>query len=408
MDKKLSLFEGFGVELEYMIVRKDNLTINPIADKVLYDIAGSNTNEFCDEFIGWSNELALHILEFKNILPTPYLNALPDLFMKEITRAATILNKYDSMLLPSGAHPFMNPHNETKLWESENTEIYHTYDKIFNCKGHGWSNLQSTHLNLPFNGDEEFGRLHAAIRIIMPLIPALAASTPIIESSFTGFADTRLEYYRKNQQQIPIISGSIIPEQVFSIDEYHEKILKQIYNAISPFDPNGILQEEWLNSRGAIARFDRNAIEIRTIDIQECPTADIFIVQIITTMLKALTEDILCDQKQQRAIHETALLSILLNTIKNGSTTIINDLSYLSLFEIDKPLNAQDLILSILKKICTKDDFSNYHKFLSTRTISEQIINKYQKLEINTDINTFINKEYQNMAYCLKKNEIYI
>ena len=32
-----------------------------------------------------------------------------------------------------------------------------------------------------------------------------------------------------------------------------------------------------MNSRGAIARFDRNAIEIRVIDVQECPKADLAI-----------------------------------------------------------------------------------------------------------------------------------
>ncbi|HAL85576.1 MAG TPA: hypothetical protein DCM31_01010, partial [Deferribacteraceae bacterium] len=36
-----------------------------------------------------------------------------------------------------------------------------------------------------------------------------------------------------------------------------------MYRDIAPYDPECILQEEWLNSRGAIARFDRKAIEIR-------------------------------------------------------------------------------------------------------------------------------------------------
>ena len=36
-------------------------------------------------------------------------------------------------------------------------------------------------LNLPFSSDEEFGRLHAAIRLLLPLLPALAASSPLVE-----------------------------------------------------------------------------------------------------------------------------------------------------------------------------------------------------------------------------------
>ena len=50
--------------------------------------------------------------------------------------------------------------------------MYEAYDRIFDCRGHGWANLQAVHLNLPFSGDEEFGRLHAAIRLVLPIMPA--------------------------------------------------------------------------------------------------------------------------------------------------------------------------------------------------------------------------------------------
>ena len=74
--------------------------------------------------------------------------------------------------------------------------IYQTYDRIFGCKAHGWANLQSMHLNLPFADDAEFARLHAAIRLVLPIIPALAASSPIADGRPTGFMDIRMEAYR--------------------------------------------------------------------------------------------------------------------------------------------------------------------------------------------------------------------
>ena len=119
--------------------------------------------------------------------------------------------------------------------------IYETYNRIFNCKGHGWTNLQSTHLNLPFANEDEFVRLHSAIRLLLPIIPALSASSPILDGKATGFVDTRLEYYRKNQQKIPIITGQVIPEAITSIAEYQEKILQPIYNTIAPYDNNNVL-----------------------------------------------------------------------------------------------------------------------------------------------------------------------
>ena len=137
-------------------------------------------------------------------------------------------------------------------------------------------NLQSAHLNLPFANDEEFGRLHAAVRLVLPALPALAASSPLQDGRLTDFADTRLEIYRHNARRLPIVSGRVIPEPVFTRAEY-ERAARQPLRAIAPLDPDGILQEEWLNARGAIARFDRGAIEIRVLDVQEHPAADLAI-----------------------------------------------------------------------------------------------------------------------------------
>ena len=68
-----------------------------------------------------------------------------------------------------------------RLWPHENREVYDAFDRIFSCKGHGWANLQSMHINLPFADDAEFGRLHAAIRFLMPLMPGLTASSPVMD-----------------------------------------------------------------------------------------------------------------------------------------------------------------------------------------------------------------------------------
>src|SRR5690606_3311880 len=92
-------------------------------------------------------------------------------------------------LMPSAMHPWMDPLTQTRLWPHENSPVYEAFNRIFGCQGHGWSNLQSMHINLPFEGDEEFGRLHAGIRLILPILPALAASSPFVEGRATGLMD---------------------------------------------------------------------------------------------------------------------------------------------------------------------------------------------------------------------------
>lgn len=332
----LHLFEGFGVELEYMIVDRQSLQVRPIADELLREVAGAYVSDVARGPIAWSNELVLHVVELKTNGPAPDLAPLAALFEQQVKHINHLLAGYGAMLLPSGMHPLMDPATETRLWPHEYNAVYQAYDRIFNCQGHGWSNLQSTHLNLPFSGDEEFGRLHAAIRLLLPVLPALSASSPLVGSRPSGWTDTRLEVYRHNQSRIPSIAGSIIPEAVFSQQQYQSRILDRIYRDIAAYDPEGILQEEFLNSRGAIARFSRGAIEIRLLDIQECPQADLAILQVLVAVLRQLVSGRWTSFREQKSWHEEELAEVLLAVIRQGQDTVIENGSYLRVFGLQQ------------------------------------------------------------------------
>ncbi|MGC9324191.1 MAG: carboxylate-amine ligase [Desulfomonilia bacterium] len=333
-DQALHLFEGYGIELEYMIVDRKSMDILPVADKVLHAVASSYDNEVEMGRLAWSNELVLHVIELKTNGPARILDDLPHLFRDDLEKINEILFSMGGMLMPTAMHPWMNPERETRLWPHENNEIYQSYNRIFLCTGHGWSNVQSTHINLPFSGDEEFSRLHSAIRVVLPIIPAIAASSPIVDMVFHGILDYRMEAYRHNQERIGSIAGRIIPEAVTSREEYERRILAPMYRDIAPYDPSGILQYEWLNSRGAIARFDRSAIEIRVVDIQECPLADIAIVHLITKVIRALTEERLADSADQQCMETDELADIFLDTIRDGEKAKIRNRAYLDLFGV--------------------------------------------------------------------------
>ena len=51
----LGLFEGYGVELEYMIVDRRAMSVRPLADRVLTDAAGRLVADFYNGSIAWSN-----------------------------------------------------------------------------------------------------------------------------------------------------------------------------------------------------------------------------------------------------------------------------------------------------------------------------------------------------------------
>src|SRR6478736_6440070 len=181
MSLTLPAFSGYGIELEYMIVDRRTLSILPIADKVLHRLSGTSASEFrCGE-LAWSNELVLHLIELKNLEPDLDVGALAAAFQSAIQRMNGLLEPMEARLMPTAMHPWMNPRTETRIWPRENAEIYAAFDRIFDCKRHSWANLQSMHLNLPFANDHEFARLHAAVRLLLPILPALAASSAIAE-----------------------------------------------------------------------------------------------------------------------------------------------------------------------------------------------------------------------------------
>lgn len=326
----LHLFEAYGIELEYMIVDRTTLQARPIADLLLEDFAGGPASDLSFGDTAWSNELVQHVIELKTDGPAPRLSGLAELFQRDLRRINGALEQRGAAILPTAMHPWFDPAVETKIWPHEYTEVYRTFDRIFDCRGHGWSNLQSMHINLPFTGADEFGRLHAAIRLVLPLLPALAASSPLVEGRVTGLLDNRLAYYRMNSRRIPSATGQVIPEQVFTPEDYQREILERIWTDTAPLDPEGLLRHEFANARGAIARFDRGAIEIRVIDVQECPAADLAIAELCCAVVQALVEQRLCDTARQKSFEVPPLHTLFLSTMVQGESAVISDRDYLS------------------------------------------------------------------------------
>ncbi|MBF0514864.1 MAG: glutamate--cysteine ligase, partial [Desulfovibrionaceae bacterium] len=343
--RALGLFEAVGLELEYMIVAARGLSVLPVADEALRAAAGSVVSEIEMGRLSWSNELCLHVIELKTNGPAPDLRGLAAAFSGDVSRINAILAPLGGRLMPGGAHPFMDPARETKLWNHEYSQVYEAYDRIFQCTGHGWSNLQSMHINLPFAGDEEFGRLHAAIRLLLPIMPALAASTPMLDARPTGFMDSRLMAYRDNSRRVPSVAGLVVPEPVFTRAGYERAVLEPMYADIAPHDPQGILRHEWLNSRGAIARFERGAIEIRVLDTQERPAADLAVAALATGALEALCRERFGSFASQKEWAAAPLAELLWRCARDADEAVVDDPRYARAlgFHGPMPCTAADL-----------------------------------------------------------------
>ena len=334
----LSLFQGYGIEIEYMVVDSSSHEVRPIVDTLLDALAASNDSATLSPqqphaAVEWSNELVAHVAEAKCAEPEPSIAGFLPPLQQSLAHVNALLARHHACLMPSAAHPWMNP-KSALLWQYEYHDIYAEYDRIFGCNTHGWTNLQSIHLNLPFANDEEFGRLHAAIRLVLPLIPALAAASPYLDGQYTGLLDARMQYYRYNSMAIPTMTGELIPEAIFSPQEYHHSVLEPIYAQSAPLDPTGILHDEWANARGAIARFDRNAIEIRVTDSQENPIADLAIAHAVAETVRMLVQEDFAPYNQQKQWSVARLYRLFFDAVREGEQAKIMDPYYAALFGV--------------------------------------------------------------------------
>jgi gamma-glutamyl:cysteine ligase YbdK (ATP-grasp superfamily) len=408
VSQTLRLFEGYGIEMEYMIVDRQTLQVKPICDQLIHALSGEIVNEISLGRINVSNELVLHVVEFKGNGPQKDLVRLASSFQNEIQKVNQLLEKWDACLLPTAMHPTMDPLKETKIWPHGQNTIYETYNRIFDCKGHGWSNLQSVHINLPFANDEEFAKLHAAIRIALPLLPGLAASSPIVEGRITGIQDNRLNFYAQNQKRIPSIIGDIVPEAVFTQKDYEDRILRRIEKDVQPYDSEGILEGEWLNSRGAIARFERNAIEIRVLDIQECVAADFAVIGLVVSLVKSLVRERWISLSEQKTAQEKELQKTFMGALREGGAYEVQDPFLLRCFGQKEPMSLQNLWHLIFAQLKSDDyEVKSFAEeadvLLQKGTLSHRILKDLPAQPTHQDIH----ETWRTLASCLHEGRFY-
>ncbi len=399
-----------GIEIETAVVDEKNLEVFPVAHKILEAAVGQPATDFPDGYISWSNELVNHVIEFKVTKPEIMSENMAIQFHDSMLKCVQIVaQNHNGKMLPTAMHPFMLPKTQTQIWPGVYNEHYMAYHTIFNCFKHGFANLQSVHINIPFNDENEFGRILAAIRIVLPLIPALAASSPIKEGKITHSLDNRLEVYANNQKKVASVTGMIIPEQIFTIAEYKEQILEKMYQDIAPYDLDGMLQKETLNSRGCIARFDRNTFEIRLIDAQECPMADIAVASAVMYLVNELFQEHWLSYEQQKQVDTGILYDLLIQTINTAELTQISNLEYLKQFGFTEEVTMQELLRATLTPFIselknTQPQFAEVLELdLQEGPLARRIIAKLSADPTKAEIT----QVYQQLAECFVKNTVF-
>ncbi|MFL5385647.1 MAG: glutamate-cysteine ligase family protein [Longimicrobiaceae bacterium] len=292
-EKPYRAFEVAGMELEYPTVDRD-LNVVSLVEPAFRVLAGHGTSDVELGALGFSNEIADHVFEVKTTAPVRSLREAEEILYEGVQRFSAVLRaEFDARLMPTGMHPWFDP-RRGRLWTRSGGKIYGTYARLFDVKTHGWMNVQASHLNLPFGDERETMAMHTAAALLVPYLPALAASTPMHDGDLRPTADSRLAWILEHQARIPESCGEIVPEYVESFADYRRCILAPMYAALDRLaDDAAAIRHEFLNARGAVLKSSRRAMEVRVLDTQECVKMDAAIAAFVRASLKHLAKRVL-------------------------------------------------------------------------------------------------------------------
>ncbi len=387
-----------GPEHEFSLVNEE-LKALPIADQVIKDFSGKITNFVELPHFTFGKELQMHVIEVKANAPFKS----PVLFEETMQQAVSTLQmflwkEHHAHLLGTGMHPLLKL-EETSIWPHRHRKIYEEFSKIFNLSQHGWLNIQSFHLNLPYRNEKNGILLHNLLAELCAYLPAVSASSPIYEGTLGPNVDNRLYFYKVNQQKIYSVTGDVIPENAVSFDQYRRDVIGRYSHDLAAAGAGkAILFKEWVNSRGVIFRFDRSALEVRVMDEQECVKSDValscFIRATLRGMLSGDAEPLLHEilVRDFNSVITDGLNAAVLHPTGKTARQVLQH--FLSL-AMENATHDEKKYLPIVKKRIDDGSLSDL--------IRERILKKAQK----TDLAEAIASVYSMLIKCLADNQPY-
>jgi gamma-glutamyl:cysteine ligase YbdK (ATP-grasp superfamily) len=205
-----------------------------------------------------------------------------------------------------------------------------------------------------------------------------------------------------NQTEVPSITGDMIPEYVNSFEEYEKTTVRQYSEDLAKANaPRCLLNKEWLNSRGAVIRSDRKAIEIRIMDEQECVKSDVALSCFIRATLRGIW--------RQKEEFEYQPHDVLVN---NLHAVIIDGLD--AFVQHPKGSTAQQ-VCRYLHRMAEENASSEEKKYLGivkhridNGSLSDLIMKEVTKKVLKTDLEEAVFSVYSSLANCLENNKVYM
>lgn len=314
------LFDAMEVTIAFAVV--DAATLDAIPEAPAPGSARRSNN-----VVSWSPGLVAHQWVLHARGSARRLPVLHRRLARALGDTVPHLTAKGLRLLPGGGHPWMAPH-AARITAPQAALA----DRILGARTHGHAHGQGLYLIFPFTGDLEFTRLFSAVRMLLPVIPALTAASPVVDGAPNHVLDNRLLPVDPAQARVPALARPAVPEAAFTEEDYYRIIKAPLAQALAEEGALDLLGHDRTDPRLAVASFDPGTLQLRVADAQESVAANMAVVEMITAVLRALVKGRWVSTYLQRAWHEQDLEQVLMATIRHGDAAEITDLNYMVMF----------------------------------------------------------------------------
>jgi glutamate---cysteine ligase / carboxylate-amine ligase len=266
-DHSSGLLFGLQLELAYALVGQGSLDALPRADEVLSSLSGERMREVEAGNLRWINRGPLHLLRLGMRHGADSLAQAEQLLVEGLISLREHATAVEAGLLPTGMHPWLRA-SDARRWPHGGDGRDEAVLALYGKDRHGWANQQGLRLSLPFASETRFRELFSSLRFALPLLPALAASSPFVEGHVGPARNCRLAARRD------LLEGrSLVPPAYEGREAYQAELVEPLRRERNSVDSRLLVFD--LCGHVLQADFDAGLIHLYALDAQECLQADL-------------------------------------------------------------------------------------------------------------------------------------
>lgn len=356
-DHSQRLTEGFQLEQSVTLVQRTSFNPAPVADEILTVLCGERVRQIEHGEAIWRNEGPRHRLCIRSRYGFSSFVQANEVLAAHRGEAVELAKGVEARLLSTGMHPWMLP-SQAQSWPHGKTPRDDAMHLIFGGGRHGFANNHPLRLSLPFETDDEFARLNAALRLLMPLMPALAASSPFAEGARGPAMSCRLGAQRDYYCRRLTFRQNLVPEALPSREAYEAEVTRPLNLALEARELRGPLQPLDVCAFGLRADFAAGLIHIEALDGQECLQADLAVCAAVIAMARICMRETHASHQEQSAWSSSRLGELLDRSIVDAGSAVLRDSDYLRIlgFPEGNACRSGELWQYLIEEYVAKDE----------------------------------------------------